>query len=369
MKRALLFLFVIAFSVVCLWLTFREVEFSTFWATIRQKAHAWPYFLVAGGVMMSNIIFRGLRYHRILATRPEVTLKRSVTMTSIMFLGNSILPFRAGEAIRVFLPFKYYRIPIPTSMAFHGADRIFDMIAILVMMALGLFFGGAGIAPEARTKSVGALGTVDEVIHSVQQSSLVLLGVALTGVFLVLFFPEPIKRINRIVFRPLGETFVGKLCALVDHIHQGVAVFKSPVDFVMAGVWTVLVWWMVIINVQVLTWVYEVPLSWAEAGLVVVIVGFAVSAPQAPGYIGPFQLGFVMSLMLFGISSEIALAIAWLAWFFQIFPVTLLGFVCLFAEGLSIRSFSEAQEVVEQEIEEESPTRLEETEVESGKVN
>ncbi|MCA9447329.1 MAG: flippase-like domain-containing protein [Candidatus Omnitrophica bacterium] len=356
MKRIVLFILVLLFSLVCLWFTFRDVEFSTFWATISEKASAWPYFLAAGGVMMLNIIFRGFRYHRILASRPEVGLKRSITMTSIMFLGNAILPFRAGEAIRVFLPFKFYRIPIPTSIAFHGADRIFDMIAILVMMALGLLFGGEGIAPEARSQPVSILGseyTVDQIINNVQRSSLVLLAVGLTGVFLVLFFPEPIKKLIRFFFKPFGETLTGKLTALVDHVHQGVAVFKSPIDFLLAGFWTVLVWWMVILNVQILTSVYGHKLSWAEAGLVVVIVGFAVSAPQAPGYIGPFQIGFKISLMLFGISSEIALAVAWLAWFFQIFPVTLLGFICLFAEGLSMKSFGEAQEVVEHVVEEE----------------
>lgn len=173
MKRFAILSILILISLGCLWFTFRNVNFGEVMSMITSKASSWPWFLVSGMVMMMNIIFRGFRYHRILASVPEVSLKRCITITSIMFLGNSILPLRAGEAIRVYLPYRLYSIPLATSMAFHGADRLFDMIAMLVLLTLSLWFAGDTIAPAARTHPVEMFGhsyTFDGLVELAQAS-------------------------------------------------------------------------------------------------------------------------------------------------------------------------------------------------------
>jgi uncharacterized membrane protein YbhN (UPF0104 family) len=363
MKKNLILLVVVLFSVFCLWLTFRGVEFSAFWEAISSKGSAWPWMALSGVAMWGNILFRGFRYHRILAAYPQVGLKPSITMTGIMFLGNCILPFRAGEAIRVFLPFKLFGIPLASSVALHGADRLFDMGSLLVLLALSLWFAGDTIAPGGRTEPFDFLGgtyTIDGVIELATRSSIAILVVGVAGVLAVSLVPRQLKAVIGALTRPLGERWSHRFMGLVDHIHQGVSVFRAPKDFVLSAFWTFMLWWMVIINVQLLCGVFGVDLSWGQAGIITIIVGGAVSIPQAPGYVGPFQLAFALGLsQCFGVNETDAVAIAWLTWFFQIFPVILIGFVCLFAEGLSLSSFSEAREQLE-EMEEEIIEELEE---------
>lgn len=356
MKRILIILGLFAVSGFCLWYTFRGVDYSTVVQTVRDHLSSWPMFLLSGLVMMMNIVFRGFRYHRILASYPEVGLKRSCTITSIMFLGNSILPLRAGEAIRIYLPYRFFRIPIPTSMAFHGADRMFDMAAMLILLVVSLWVAGDSIAQEARNKPVEMFGstyTFDGLVEQAKRGSVLILVVGFSGIVALCAFPEKLKRVLALLASPFGEGLVQFTERTVDHFHAGVAIFRSPKDAILAAFWTVLVWWMVILNVQILAGVFEAPLTWAQAGLVVFLVAIAVSLPQAPGYVGPFHLGFQMALTLcFGVALPTATAIAYLAHFFQIVPVILLGFVAMSVEGLSISSFSEAQETIEHEIEE-----------------
>jgi hypothetical protein len=353
MKRFAIIATLILISAACVWFTFRGVNLGEVTGTIAAKSASWPFFLLSGLVMMVNILFRGCRYHRILANYPQVGLKRSCTITSIMFLGNSILPLRAGEAIRVYLPYHLFRIPLATSMAFHGADRLFDMVAMLLLLVLSLWFAGGTIAPESRTQPMemfGAHYTFDSLIALAQRSSLILLAVGLGGILAVCLIPEPLKRFLAFFSRVLGERGIHFTNGLVDHLHSGIAVFRKPRDLFFAAFWTFMVWWMVIINVQILSGVFGVSLSWAQAGLVVFLVAIAVTLPQAPGYVGPFHLGFQMALHLcFGVAMPVATAVAYLAHFFQIVPVILMGFVGMSMEGLSFNSFSEAKRTLEAE--------------------
>jgi len=353
MKRTLLFVFAIAFSVICLWFMFRNVNLPEVGAIISERASAWPWFLLSGLVMMLNIIFRGFRYKYILSEYPQISLKSSVTMTAIMFMGNSIFPFRAGEAIRVFIPVKKFGIPLASSASCHGADRLFDLVGLLAVLFLSLFFAGESIAADARTAPIeffGAEYTLNGLITGLQNSSITILVIGLTGVVAVFAFPKALKRLLGGVARPFGKDWETKATELVDHIRSGTAVFKSPKNIFWATFWTGMIWWMVIVNVQIISSVFEESLSWGQAGIVSFVVAAAVTLPQAPGYVGSFQLGCMIALNLcFGVDEAVALAIAWMIWCFQIFPVILLGFIAMFVEGMSFRSFSEARESLEDE--------------------
>lgn len=354
MKRVLFLIVATALCVVCLWLTFRTASFEEVWGAIRSKGSAWPWFLASGAVMVSNIIFRGFRYDRILAGRPEVGLKKSITLTGMMFLGNSILPLRAGEAIRIFLPMRMFGIPLASSVSFHGADRLFDFAAVLILMALSFVFAADTIAVDAAAKSFPLLGreyNFESLIAALQNSSLAFLIVGFTGVAVVCLAPEPTKKIVGALTAPLGEKWSSRLVGFIDHIHHGVSIFRKPWDILLAAFWTFMVWYMVILNVQILAGIFDETLTWAQAGLITVLVAAAVSLPQLPGYVGTFQLAFTVGLhFCFGIEEVTAAAIAWSAWFFQIFPVMAFGFLCMFLEGLSFRSFSEARETVEEVV-------------------
>ena len=294
-KRFLLLVAVLVFSLVCLWITFRGVAFGEVWASISERSSAWHWFLLSGLTMWGNILFRGFRYHRILAAYPEVGLKPSITMTGIMFLGNSILPFRAGEAIRVFLPFKLFRIPLASSMALHGADRLFDFASLLVLLALSLLFGGNTIAPEARTEPFEFLGgqyTIDGVIGLAKGSSVAILVIGVAGILAISLIPNQLKATVRWVTRPLGESWSHRLVGLIDHIHQGISVFRTPKDFLLGAFWTFMLWWMVILNVQILCFIFDAPLTWAQAGIITILVAGAVELASGSGLCGTLPVGF-----------------------------------------------------------------------------
>jgi hypothetical protein len=246
-----------------------------------------------------------------------------------------------------------FRIPIAASAAFHGADRVFDLVALLALLSGSLFFAGHTIAPGARETPVpfgGREYTFDGMIRSLERGTLVLFGIGILGIAAVSLFPERLKALTRRAFGIFGDRWAERATGLVDHIHGGVQVFRTPRDMLLCAFWTFPIWWMVILNVQILSGIFGVDLDWAQAGLIVVLVGVAVGLPQAPGYVGPFQFAFSMILVLcFEVEKAEAVAIAWCAWFFQIFPIILIGFVGMSIEGLSLRSFSEARKSIEEE--------------------
>jgi uncharacterized membrane protein YbhN (UPF0104 family) len=83
--------------------------------------------------------------------------------------------------------------------------------------------------------------------------------------------------------------------------------------------------------------------------LMTAVVNLATTLPGAPGYIGTFDGPGIAVLKAFGVDPQVAggytLVLHAALWL----PITLLGFFFLAQQGLSWRSFHEAEEVVEAE--------------------
>jgi uncharacterized membrane protein YbhN (UPF0104 family) len=68
--------------------------------------------------------------------------------------------------------------------------------------------------------------------------------------------------------------------------------------------------------------------------LVFALVALSTTLPSGPGYVGPFQYAFVVSLAPFAVSRETALAISIVAQLALLGTVTLVGLALLLKEQL-----------------------------------
>lgn len=68
--------------------------------------------------------------------------------------------------------------------------------------------------------------------------------------------------------------------------------------------------------------------------LVFALVALSTTLPSGPGYVGPFQYAFVVSLGAFAVSRETALAISVVAQLALLGSVTLIGLALLLKEQL-----------------------------------
>jgi uncharacterized membrane protein YbhN (UPF0104 family) len=88
-------------SGICLYYAARNIEWTRIWQDIRTMQPA--YAAVAGLITVVAISMRALRWHLVVRGERPLSLSNTFWATWIGYLGNNILPARAGEFIRIII--------------------------------------------------------------------------------------------------------------------------------------------------------------------------------------------------------------------------------------------------------------------------
>src|SRR6187401_2486069 len=88
-------------SAFFIWLALRQIDLSTFAASLRN-AH-WGWVVPAVALYFLGHVFRGIRSQLILAPHTRVPWTRAVNLVLIGYAANNVLPARIGELIRTYV--------------------------------------------------------------------------------------------------------------------------------------------------------------------------------------------------------------------------------------------------------------------------
>src|SRR5207245_7008010 len=101
--------------------------------------------------------------------------------------------------------------------------------------------------------------------------------------------------------------------------------------------WTILVWLAPALAAWTMLQAMDLHLPLTAGWTVLAFVGLSVSIPSAPGYVGVFHYAAVLALEVFGVTRPIAVGYALVFHAAQILPVTLVGWLCLLRQHVSLR--------------------------------
>ncbi|MDP8951749.1 MAG: flippase-like domain-containing protein, partial [Actinomycetota bacterium] len=104
--------------------------------------------------------------------------------------------------------------------------------------------------------------------------------------------------------------------------------------FLKAGMYTVLVWLLDACAIALVVVSFGVALPLVGFLLVVALVALSTTLPSGPGYVGPLQYAFILSLGTFAVSRETALAISVVTQLALLGSVTFIGLALLLKEQL-----------------------------------
>jgi uncharacterized membrane protein YbhN (UPF0104 family) len=100
--------------------------------------------------------------------------------------------------------------------------------------------------------------------------------------------------------------------------------------------WTVVAWGLSATGAWTLLRAMHLALPFVAGWTVMTFVGFGISIPSAPGYVGVWHAAAVLALSIFGVAQATALGYALLYHASQFVPITLAGWVALAREGVSL---------------------------------
>ncbi len=274
-------------------------------------------------VTVWTLLIRAQRWRVFLRAVGVPPMRTLVAATNIGFMANMVLPLRIGEVVRPVLVSRREGLPLSGMLASVLLERIFDMFTILFLF--GVSASLVTVSEQVRRWGVmlSVLAfAVGATVALVRWKEAQALGVA--------------QRMCNLLPARLGEPAYHFVRGFV----QALEMLDSPQAFLRAFGWSLYLW-LAIALVYVFGFVaFGLPVSTSTltAALVTTtIVAVAVSVPQAPGYIGAFQLGCVLGLAIFDIPRSEAMAYSIVVHLTQFVGCIAAGLYSLWTEGISLR--------------------------------
>ncbi|QDU36213.1 hypothetical protein Mal4_04970 [Maioricimonas rarisocia] len=257
----------------------------------------------------------------------------------IGFAFNNLLPAHLGEFVRVFVASRDQKLPMPAVLSSVVLERVFDVLAILAFLGLGLSFV-PGMDPD------------------VQNQAITVAIVAAAGVLSVVAFvlwTGPFVRLTERILELMPfvpDRLRDKLTGMLESGAAGLSAIKN-VRLLLGIVATSLIQWalnglLVYLSLRA----FGIEISPLVACIVLGVVAFGVTVPSSPGYFGVIQLCFLMVLKLFTDDTREVFAASIYYHMAQYIPVTLIGLYYFNKSGLSVREVEREAEHEEETLEE-----------------
>jgi glycosyltransferase 2 family protein len=284
------------------------------WWALHQKRPHFPssaedLLLIGVAVALYGLatVVRGWRWHRILK-RADVDHRRAdaFALTAVGYMGNTILPARGGELLRVLLLGERSTARRREILGAIVAERVLDALALVVLFGVLTWSGVAGTHEGKLPAAIGA-------------------GIVLAGAVGLAFYIRLRSRGMLERFAAIIRPFVRASRLLFDRL--GAALF-----LVTCGIWVLegVIFWTVGKSLHLRFGVLE-------GTFLTVLTSFFLLIPAAPGYIGTFDGALVVGLRAIGVLSGQRLAFVLLARFVLFVPVTVAGLVLMVARYGGLR--------------------------------
>ena len=111
-----------------------------------------------------------------------------------------------------------------------------------------------------------------------------------------------------------------------------------------AAVMSVLMWLNGALAIWFLFQAFRVDLPFAAACFTGVAIALTVALPQAPGFIGVFHIAIEKAMLIWGLAPHESKGFALVFWSVSFVPVTVVGLIAMWREGLSVREVRRATE-------------------------
>ena len=292
-------------SAGCLYLAVRGMEFARTAQELRQSSP--PPIVGAVVFLFLSYWIRAWRWRYLLAPVKSIPLRPLFRSTLIGFMGNYLLPFRAGEIMRAVSIGKTQEISKSAALGSIVLERVFDGVVISLTPFVVL---AAVELPPWVTR-------VNFILLTLYITGLAGLVIATQRGWTELWLQKAIVLLPTGFGRRAGPIATEFLHGMKGITHSGGLL---PIALLSIACWVIHGMYFFLMFKAL-----DIELFFSAALVLQMVIGLGVILPAAPGYVGTFEYFTVLGLALFGIGHEAAFAYALLAHICQFIPVSAVG--------------------------------------------
>lgn len=314
-------------SAACLWWAARDILKEKDALSKLGGAFADANYITAIPILLAWVAFYWLkawRWRLLLRPVGDYRIRRDLLPpTMIGFAFNNLLPAHLGDLVRVFIFSRQSKAPQTAVLSTVVLERVFDIVAILLILGVGLIFVH-GLDPSIRQSAV---------VFGVAAGCCVLGGLAFvlwTRPFVRLFEAA----MEWIPFLPAG--LKKKIAGMLESGAEGLASLKDV--RLLAGILATsqAQWLLNGLTVHLALWSFGIHVDPLVSCIVLGVTAFGVTVPSSPGYFGVIQLCFMAVLKFFTKDETAVFAASIYYHMIQYIPVTLIGLWYFNTTGLKI---------------------------------
>ena len=302
---------------------FRDVELRVIASHLRGTI--WIFLALSVVLNTLSIWTRAWRWAFLFPPGPRPThLFRALL---VGYMGNNLLPLRAGELVRIYVASRHGP-RFWTTFATVVVERVLDGLAVGLIVA-GLLL----VVPFPA---------------EVRWPIMVFLSIELVAVLLLLTIaaaPGVCRVLVETVFHRFGW-LERRLLDLLGTMTEGLRGLRAPSHSLPILLSSVGVWAFFALSIWAALHAAHLDLPLGAAFTVLAFLGLGVSLPSSPGFVGIVQAATVLALALFGVPRPEALSFSLLLHASQFVPVTLAGLLVLVAEQISLGDAARASSQV-----------------------
>ena len=245
------------------------------------------------GLLVLAFFIRAVRWWSLFTPGRRPPFRAVVSAQFVGYVGNAVLPVRAGEAAAIITLNKKARTPVAEGTATLFVQRAEDVLSLVVLLFVMLPW-----LPHVSWLRAAGIAAV-----------VLLLGLALITA-LVMRFGDGAIRIFVKPLRLLPFLPGDALEHAPTHFVRGLVGLLSPRVAIVSFAWTALSWVVLGFGYWLVLEASGIELSPLAGLLVVIGIGLAMILPSSPAALGVFEGATVVVLSAYGVADSLALSYA-----------------------------------------------------------
>jgi glycosyltransferase 2 family protein len=287
-KKAIYWIASLALAGVLLYYSLRGIEWRQVWLTLSSARV--PFVMLALALMTLALFLRSYRWRVILSAEGKVSIPLAFWATSAGYLGNNILPARAGEVVRSLMISSRTGMSKAYVLTTALSERVVDAIAVITISSVVLLTmkeRPGWLASAAKPFAIMGFSGVAAIV--------------LVPAFEVFWF-------KFLGFLPLPPRLRGQVEDALRNGLQGIRSFHDYSRLARFVMFTAIIWCIDAVTAVTLARSIDVQISLPMAFLLTAGLALGSALPSTPGYVGIYQFVAVSILTPFGLSRTAAIA-------------------------------------------------------------
>ena len=276
----------------------------------------WGWAALSGALGLLGVWVRARRWHYLFPPGSDPPALGRAAM--IGYMANNVLPLRAGEFVRAYVVARRWDHGFWLPLATVVVERV---LAVLALVTLFVALVALAPVPTALRWTAVLFLTLDIV--------------AVLALSTLVVAPSACQRfVNALTRR--WPRFERRALRTLDTFSRGLVGVRTPAHALPLLAWTIAAWIVPVLTAWTAMFAAGLDLGLVAALAVVTFVGFGISLPSAPGYIGVFHAAAVLALAMFAVPTAAAVGYSVVYHAAGYVPVTVCGWILLLQEQISL---------------------------------